>query len=208
MSTRLKRTIGVSTFLVVVVAGFLLRPGTEADEDPVWVETAQAVVLPFKQRLMAALKEGLAQGPEAAIDACRIEAPRIADALASPTVRVGRTSHRLRNPANAPKPWMLPILQELRDTAPGERPYRIVRMGDDWIGYAEPIYMQPLCLTCHGSDLSASLRDRLDAAYPQDQATGFAVGDFRGIFWVELETRGAASHAAAPTAPKVPKAPL
>jgi rhodanese-related sulfurtransferase len=150
------------------------------------VTEAQRVLKPFKQRLMAALKAGLAEGPEPAIDACRLEAPRIADSLASDILRVGRTSHRLRNPANAPEPWMEPLLAELRAAEPGAIPHRVASIGDGRIGYVEPIYVQPPCLTCHGSDLGPSIRSRLREAYPSDQATGFAVGDFRGLFWVEL----------------------
>ena len=43
-----------------------------------------------------------------------LRAPEIAAGLSTDGVRVGRTSHRLRNPANAPRPWMEPVLAELR----------------------------------------------------------------------------------------------
>ncbi|MBW2376809.1 MAG: DUF3365 domain-containing protein [Deltaproteobacteria bacterium] len=46
--------------------------------------------------------------------------------------------------------------------------------------------MQPLCVTCHGAELPPDLRARLAELYPEDQATGYAAGDFRGVFWVEL----------------------
>jgi hypothetical protein len=42
-----------------------------------------------------------------------------------------------------------------------------------------------VCLTCHGSvgsDVAAALRER----YPDDRATGYALGDFRGIAWAEV----------------------
>lgn len=190
-SQRAKYTIWISAVLVAVAMLFLARAASEGEDDAMWVATAQGALQPFKQRLMAALKEGLAKGPEAAIDACRLEAPRIANEVASETIRVGRTSHRLRNSGNAPRPWMLPILDELRDAEPGLPAYRTARIDAAWVGYAEPIYMKPLCLTCHGKDLPQPLSDRVHAMYPQDQATGFAAGEFRGIFWVELKTSAA-----------------
>jgi hypothetical protein len=171
---------------VAVLGVVALRAGTAAAPEPQWAEEAQAALRPFKQRLMAALQDGLAQGPEAAIDACRVEAPGIAASLASPTLAVGRTSHRLRNPDNAPKPWLRPILEEFRSAPPGAGGFRTVRLGGGRVGYAEPIYVQPLCLTCHGTDLAPSVAERIRAAYPDDEATGFALGEFRGLFWVEL----------------------
>ncbi len=185
---RVRRVIWTTVFLMAPAWFLFTQAAAETHEDAVSVETAQRVLQPFKRQLMTALQDGLAKGPQAAIDACQLEAPRIATEIASDSIRVGRTSHRLRNPANAPKPWMLPILQELRDAAPGVHPHRTVRIDAEWIGYAEGIYMKPLCLTCHGTDLPQSLSDRIHAAYPEDEATGFAAGEFRGIFWVELKT--------------------
>lgn len=176
----------LSGVTVAVVALLILRPGPEPVADAERVDAARRALQPFKQGLMGALQEGLAQGPEAAIDACRLEAPRIAKSLASESVRVGRTSHRLRNPANAPKPWMQPILEELRTSTPGEIVYRTADIDAGWLGYAEPIYVQPLCLSCHGEHLAPSVSSRIRKTYPEDRATGFALGDFRGLFWIEL----------------------
>jgi len=194
MSRRRNRSAWKWIVMIVMVLSISGCRGTEADvgadgeveADAAWVEAARSTVGQFKQRLKAELQKGLAEGPAEAIDACRLEAPRIAEGLASEGRRVGRTSHRLRNPANAPKPWMVPLLDELRAAAPESSAYRAVRISDEWVGYAEPIYIQPLCLTCHGSDLPTPISDRIREAYPEDNATGFGVGDFRGIFWVEL----------------------
>src|SRR5690606_26791917 len=87
---------------------------------------AVAAVTALRTRLLAALTEALAEGPEAAIDACRSEAPRIAEELATEGVAVGRTSHRLRNPRNAPEPWMRPLLDLYRATPAPPEPWRTV----------------------------------------------------------------------------------
>ena len=50
----------------------------------------------------------------------------------------------------------------------------------------EPIITAPMCLACHGSELSVEVKDALAAQYPADQASGYAAGDLRGIFWVTL----------------------
>jgi hypothetical protein len=54
------------------------------------------------------------------------------------------------------------------------------------VGDAEPIYNQPLCLTCHGETIDPELRARIRDLYPRDRATGFRDGDLRGVFWVEF----------------------
>jgi hypothetical protein len=172
----------LAVLLLLCAVTFSCGRDRVSDED---IARAQAALAPFKQQLQGALREGLGEGPESAIDACRIKAPRIAARLSTDEVALGRTSHRLRNPANAPEPWMKPLLDDYvarRD----DRTPRAVRLADDSVGYVEPIYVQPLCLTCHGEDIAPSIAKRLASVYPDDNGRGFAAGDFRGLFWVKL----------------------
>lgn len=143
------------------------------------------LLAPFKQDLKKALKSGLAEGPAAAIQVCRVEAPGIADALSVDGVRMGRSSHKLRNPENAAPDWVGPIMQAYLDDPPSRAPRAIELTNDRW-GYVEPIMVQPLCLTCHGSELAPEVAARLAELYPGDDATGFEAGDLRGVFWLEF----------------------
>ncbi len=177
----------IAALLTIVVSfGCETTPATA----PSKLLAARAALQPFKSQLMAALQAGLTTGYAAAIDACRVEAHEIARSHTTDRLRLGRTSHRLRNPANAPKPWLEPILDELREAQPGEIAYRLVPLDDGRAGYAEPIYLRPMCLGCHGDELDPETRRRLRERYPEDRATGFAAGEFRGLFWVELEADG------------------
>jgi hypothetical protein len=142
---------------------------------------------PFKQQLQSALRDGLARGPAEAITACRTRAPEIAAALSEAGIRVGRTSQRLRNPANAPPEWAEPLLDAYRGD-PSVRAGRAVALDEDRRGYVEPIFVQPPCLTCHGENLPESISSRLSQLYPEDRAVGYRVGDLRGVFWVEFPT--------------------
>ena len=146
-------------------------------------ERGQAELLPLKQQLMAALQAGMAQGPDQAIDACRIQAPAIAAGLTTDTVALGRTSHRLRNPDNAGPGWATAVIQDYLEQDGDWQP-QVVNLPDGRTGYVEPIVTQPLCLACHGSDLAPPVAEALETLYPEDQATGFAAGDLRGVFWV------------------------
>ena len=143
------------------------------------------LLAPFKKDLQLALKSGLAEGPAEAIQVCRVKAPGIANALSVEGVRVGRSSHKLRNPDNTAPDWVSPLVQTFLDD-PSSREPLAVELADNRWGYAEPIIVQPLCLTCHGSELPPDVAARLSELYPEDRAVGFEAGDLRGVFWLEF----------------------
>ena len=124
-------------------------------------------------------------GPANAIEVCSEDAPAIAASLSVDGVRMGRSSHKLRNPDNAPAEWLGPVIDAY---ASGERELApvVVTLEEGRTGYAEPIRVQPLCLACHGTTLAPDVADRIKTLYPDDAATGFSDGDFRGVFWVEF----------------------
>jgi len=154
-------------------------------DEPKWKESGAQAVLPLKKNLKQALITGLEKGPVEALSVCRIEAPKIAEAASKGGINVGRSSKKLRNPANAPKPWMEPFLA-VYEADPDKREPAVVLIDAQTVGYVEPIFVEPLCVTCHGAELAPDLRAKLDELYPSDQATGYAAGDLRGIFWAEL----------------------
>ena len=80
---------------------------------------------------------------------------------------------------------MQPFL-EVYENDPERREPGVVLIDKNTVGYVEPIFMQPLCVTCHGAELAPDLQARLEELYPEDQATGYSAGDLRGVFWAEL----------------------
>jgi hypothetical protein len=46
--------------------------------------------------------------------------------------------------------------------------------------------MKGICMQCHGDRIKPSVKARLQALYPADEATGFEKGELRGMFWVKL----------------------
>jgi hypothetical protein len=171
-------------------AALACAPAAEREPPgPEWRERAAAVVAPLRRQLLEELGAALAQGPEHAIEVCRVRAPEIARGLSSESAQVGRTSHRLRNPANAPRAWVEPLLAEYVAGQAQNEP-RSVWLASGGVGYVEPIFVAPPCLACHGGELAPSVATRIRELYPQDRATGFAPGEFRGLFWVELAAEG------------------
>lgn len=156
--------------------------------DSSWLDRGAATLAPFKQQLKAELMEGMKKGTANAIDVCAVKAPEIAKAVGSEIVTVGRTSHRLRNPENAPREWVKPLLDSYLADPKNLEP-RVVQIDDSHVGYVEPIVTAPMCLTCHGTTMTDETRRAIAAKYPDDAAVGFASGDLRGLFWVEFATK-------------------
>lgn len=149
----------------------------------------QTAVMTLKKSVKAGLDAELAKGgPVGAIDACGALAAAAAKDAAKDGVRVGRTSTKLRNPQNAPLPWVAPLLAaaELAAARGESIEAQVVPLQDGRLGYVSPITLQPVCLTCHGATLAPPIAEALKAKYPSDQATGYGDGAFRGFFWAEL----------------------
>lgn len=143
-------------------------------------EASKTVVKNFSNTLQQALgKKGAAK----AIADCKIHPTDAGEVFT-----VGRTSHRLRNPKNAPPDWVKPHLEKFAKMKPSDIPKKhLVNRGKNGYGYLEPIFVEPICLNCHGKNVADDTNQAIRAAYPTDQATGFEVGDFRGLLWVEMD---------------------
>jgi len=172
-------------------------PGTPGEAVPLpdapaaWapaIRKAEAAGQAFQKALQARLGAALAQGgAPAAVEVCATDAATLArEQSAAADVRMGRTSDRLRNPANAPPAWartfvLLSAGEKAKDVAP-----LAVDLGAE-VGVLFPIAVRPACLGCHGpvAGIAPKVKEALAARYPRDQATGYADGDFRGFLWVE-----------------------
>jgi hypothetical protein len=182
MSTRRATWLGLSLALAASFAACATpTPVSESDMARA-AEALQPLKRELRIALMGALKEG---GPERAIEVCQLRAPEIARLTSTDGALLGRTSHRLRNPANAPEPWMSAFLEEYLAHPTDDEP-RAVRLASGEIGYVEPIRMKGICMRCHGDRIEPAVKARLQALYPEDEATGFKKGELRGMFWVKL----------------------
>lgn len=147
----------------------------------------------LKARLTDAMNSG---GPAAAIAVCASDAQRMTAAVpeiaaAGLDAKVGRSSLRLRNPANRAPDWV----QRWLDVQ-GERPAEgvkgasaVVTLGGKRIARVlRPIPIRGMCLTCHGPTLMIppDVQSVLKERYPADQATGYALGALRGVAWAEV----------------------
>ena len=176
---------------VLWTGSWTARPSAQEGESPFASETAlaQQAMNTLQQalvaKLMAAMKTG---GPAAAVTVCRDEAAAIAEGVARENnLAIGRTSHRLRNPANAARPWARSIVEASAGAKASAERLRVMDLGDR-VGVLRPIGTIDMCTRCHGGAkaVQQSIGTELAAAYPQDRATGFSAGDLRGWMWAEV----------------------
>lgn len=115
-----------------------------------------------------------------------VDLPAAVDVEHDTACEVGRTSARLRNRANAPRDWVKPLLGDGKPRPAAEVEPVVVDLGDR-VGVARPIPVYESCLDCHGTAgrVPPRVRNALAAAYPADQALGYAEGDLRGYYWAE-----------------------
>ena len=147
----------------------------------------------LKRQLVAALTEAIKGGAPAAIEVCSGVAPGIAQSVGGGGVTVGRATRKPRNPGNVATGWRADALARFESMVAAGRPLDgamwASRLPDGTTAYAEPLVIQQLCVACHGTQLAPEVKSVLAARYPADQATGYAVGDLRGVAWAEIAPR-------------------
>lgn len=167
-------------------------------------QRAQQAAKAFSERLQSALKQKMgAEGPVAAIDFCKTQAPVIAAAVADEQrVAIGRipVAGKVRNRANAIEGWQAEVLADFQARAASTPVSELVYSNTEQLpeGIAlrmmKAIEVQPACLACHGKQLAEPVREALARNYPEDTATGFEAGDLRGALWVEVPSNPVVSN--------------
>jgi hypothetical protein len=96
-------------------------------------------------------------------------------------LKIGRTSHKLRNPANAPPEWARgSVADQVADPT-------FLAGPNGEMGALLPIRLKAECQMCHGPAemIDDEVQTAISEAYPEDEAVGFGEDDLRGWFWVE-----------------------
>jgi hypothetical protein len=179
--------------LAPAIAAIIVATSAHAGS-PEWVDQARDSAARLGKQLKAELVSALeSAGPTGGVEVCRDRAPEIAASVSGDGFSVGRTALRLRNPDNAPDAWERDVLQQFADrleqgAEPASLEHWEVRETDGQrVGrWMKAIPMQPQCRACHGTDVAGPLAETIESLYPQDQATGFEVGDLRGAFTVSV----------------------
>jgi hypothetical protein len=156
------------------------------------VDTAPQIIAEAFGQLSAALAEAIAKdGPAKAISVCSEQAPKItAEVSQKHGVTLRRASVKPRNPKNAPTADQQAALKAFGEALAKQQPPQPAKLthADGSISFFAPIVLgNPLCLKCHGEpgqDIDAATLDAIRASYPEDKATGYQLGQLRGLWQV------------------------
>ncbi|HID36532.1 MAG TPA: DUF3365 domain-containing protein [Ghiorsea sp.] len=169
----------------MMVSLTLSQQAIAADEQALKTE-ALSIVKQFggalKPQLVHAMKQG---GPVHAIDVCATQAPKIAQKLSTKTGwEVKRVSLKTRN-ANAATPddWEKEVLKSFdQQQADGKKVGKMMTysLKGNTFRFMKAQGVQPICLTCHGSNIKPNVRKALNKHFPNDLATGYNLGQVRG----------------------------
>jgi len=180
----LKPGIIAGVLLTVLVPLAFASPRTGQLRD-----SAKEIVGRFAGQLKPALQQAFREvGAAGAIEVCSTKAPAIATSLSGEsgwTVR--RVSLKPRNTQTAtPNDWARGVLESFEQRREAGEP--VAGLVHDDVVDGEYRFMkaqavEPLCLTCHGTDIAPDVARRLERFYPDDRATGYSLGDVRGAFY-------------------------
>ena len=162
------------------------------EEAMVW---GDSITQEAQAQLATQLQQAIAtEGVAGAVGFCQLAAlPLLAELEVKHGVSLRRVSTKARNPKDKPDTQELPLLDAYAYNAeegiPSESSIQKLDKGEVLL-YTKPIVLaQGMCLSCHGSidkDIAPETTAKLTQFYPQDPATGYAVGDLRGMWSLRL----------------------
>lgn len=142
------------------------------------------------KNLQGALQQG---GIEYAIGFCNLKAMPLVDSLSNQyQATIRRVTTKARNQNDLPDNIEAEILDayayQMQDSS--KLIDNVQTISDSVYLFTRPIMIDNgLCLTCHGSNengLLPSTIELITSKYPHDQATGYSMGDFRGMWSIRI----------------------
>ncbi len=144
----------------------------------------------LSSNLQAAIQQG---GVSNALPFCSLVASPLTAGLGGKHgVTIRRVTHKARNPADRADASELAILKRFEAALTGTNPPP--PLVTNWAGaavtfFAPIVLNNEICLKCHGEpgkDISAENFALIQRLYPQDEATGFKLGQLRGAWRIDI----------------------
>ena len=137
----------------------------------------------FQSALMTAIQE---EGVPGAIEYCNTNAMEIVKKLDdSLNISIKRVTNKTRNPADS----LTGIEKEIWEAYnynPSQATAQLQEFSDTELIFTQPILIgSGVCLNCHGgvgAEVTNENYELIKTRYPNDQATGYQLGDLRGMW--------------------------
>lgn len=198
-------------FGIVVMASFVACSSNRSEvAETTEVKTAHAILDTAKflaigdemakqtqQILLANVANAIKEkGVAGAVDFCNTRAVSLTDSASDMFLaQISRVSNLNRNPnnglnSNMDKTAWNEIVLMMSDASLPDKHIIIQENNETYYFKAIPIGM-PTCLSCHGvvgQDINKETYDVIQAKYPNDKATGYKMGELRGLWKIKLNT--------------------
>ncbi len=146
----------------------------------------------LQQELKSAMEKG---GAVNAIGVCSEKAFLIAEKISKETgaISVSRISEKYRNPFSKPDDFDMSVINEFKSLKEKNKEYPdfLAKENTNSYIYYKQIIIGDLCLKCHGDKdiMEKEVLKTINSIYPEDKATGYKKGDFRGLIRVEIDKK-------------------
>jgi len=161
-----------------------------AGDEQLFTQAAGNLVTQFRNQLQSTLLGAINEnGTAYALQICQMRAPEIAAAHSVEGWTVKRVSNQWRSVADKPDSTEKAMLERFADPST-KNDFLVQTAGPDsarTFQYYEKIMVKDMCLQCHGDiqTVDQDLWKFIKINYPYDKATGYKVGDLRGMYVVE-----------------------
>lgn len=154
-------------------------------------QAAKALMMGLKTKLMEEIAK---QGIVKAASFCSLKAIPLTEELKkqiNPNWEFKRISQKNRNPENAADSLDTQAINNLENDSRILH-YWIEEKNPEGITlasrYYKPIRLEAGCIACHGKAelINPDIKKLLKEKYPADKATGYQVGDFRGVLRIRI----------------------
>jgi outer membrane murein-binding lipoprotein Lpp len=141
----------------------------------------------LSSEVIKAIEEG---GVKHATEYCQLQASPLIDSLSKTyQADISRVSDKYRNQENKPDELDLKVIEDYRrQLSEGhELQAHLEGKGTQVIYYSPIIILNPLCLQCHGEPgktMETENAKFIKTKYPEDKATGYTLGELRGVWRV------------------------
>ncbi|HBS04662.1 MAG TPA: hypothetical protein DEA96_06845 [Leptospiraceae bacterium] len=137
----------------------------------------------LQKRLIGAIQE---KGAPYAIQVCSVASPEMEQKHSEDAWKIYRVSDKPRNPDHRANEFEAVVIEMWKQRLKNQEPLQPVHFRTEKEEYVmSPIPVQAaLCLQCHGGvkEIKPQTRNAIEAAYPDDEATGYSLGELRGAF--------------------------
>jgi len=183
--------------LIVFVIAFISACSSDKkltkEEQEMYMEKGMHIVQNSFDLLSSNLMEQMKQGgPNQAVPFCNIQAlPLTAIIALQEDVELKRVSKLYRNEANKPNAEALRVISNYEEMLKKEEKLSpiLLNQSSGKPHFYAPIIINKKCLSCHGDvgkQISKATDSLIKTVYPNDLATGYKIGDLRGVWSIQF----------------------